>query len=312
MPSPLERHLGCVPTGKRPSLANTSCEGGYGGLTPPRKLEYLLQERRSIDTTNASATCRASPIAFVGIGKTGSLFVQAALELFAHDQLLPTVNQTPASRPCAVGARMGWHHASAQLWRRAFDTAWLDAYTFAVVRDPWARLVSHWTFHLVDGSARRNPLDGGYLTDAQRQAARANENVSIAHFRSWVHHTRRVIPPDAADAWRFTTCNPHGNEQSRGFNASQLSWLVDEAGLLLVDDVFRLEDLERRWPELQRRVCGLKTYRDTISNPILRALDHSSGHAPYEAYFDAETSAIVAEYMEPDIRTFGYEPPVLS
>ena len=47
---------------------------------------------------------------------------------------------------------------------------------------------------------------------------------------------------------------------------------MDERGRLLVDEAYRLEDLERRWPELQRRVCGLRnvTYRETRDHPLVR------------------------------------------
>lgn len=269
---------------------------------PSRKLDFILQHRNG----TSAASCRLPSIGFVGIGKTGSLFMQSALELFAHEQMLPSRHRNESSaRPCAVGARMGWHHASAPLWQRAFGPTWADAFTFTVVRDPWARLVSHWAFHINS----KNPLDGGYLTQERRRSAALDENQSIAHFRSWVRHARRAHPPDAPDAWKFTSADGHGNELQRGFNASQTSWLVDESGTLLVDDVFRLEDLSRRWPELQAKVCGLPAYAAVRDDPAVRALDHPSRHAPYAAYYDEETSRIVGEYMAPDIRRFGYVAP---
>ena len=274
---------------------------------PSKKLEFILKNR-----SKASASCSLPSVGFVGIGKTGSLFMQSALELFAHEQLLPTThrNRLPNARPCAVGAKMGWHHASALLWKRAFGAAWSDAFTFALVRNPWARLVSHWAFHLTS----KSPLDGDRLTHEQRHAAKANESLSISHFREWVRHARRSHPPHAADAWRFTTREGHGNEQAPGFNASQISWLVDEGGKLIVREVYRLEDLERRWPELQGHVCGLRgiSYRSAYEHPAVRAMDHASRHAPFAQYYDAETSGIVGEYMAPDVRAFGYAPPVLN
>jgi chondroitin 4-sulfotransferase 11 len=272
---------------------------------PPSKLAFILEHRNASSDENCGSPRRQ--VGFVGIGKTGSLFMQSALELFAHDELLPTVHREPTSRPCAVGARMGWHHASAKLWHRAFSVAWSSAFTFSIVRDPWARLVSHWAFHIVS----KSPLDSGHLTPAERSAAKANESHSIALFRSWVQHARKVHPPGASDAWRFTTADAHGNEQVRGFNASQLSWLVDEHGTMLVNEVYKLEELEARWPELQTKVCGLRrhSYADTRNNPVIREMDHPSRHAPFADYYDDATSRIVAEYMAPDIRRFGYVAP---
>lgn len=277
------------------------------GLMPVHKLEYILKNRNN---GSSSSDCTASPpVAFVGIGKTGSLFVQTSLELFAHEQLLPTLQ--PTVQPCAVGARMGWHHASADLWRRAYGAeTWSKAFTFGLVRDPWARLVSHWAFHI--GS--KNPLDGGHMTSEQRAVARFNESHSIAHFRSWIRHARQAHPPHAPDAWKFTTGDAHGNEQARSFNASQTSWLVDGAGRLAVSAVYKLEELEQRWPELQARVCGLRgvPYATARDDPRVRAMDHPSKHAPFATYYDAETRAIVGEYMEADVRRFGYRPPPIS
>ena len=76
--------------------------------------------------------------------------------------------------------------------------------------------------------------------------------------------------------------------------------------------MYRLEDLERRWPELRAHVCGLPSYRETFDHPAVRAMDHASVHAPYREYYDEPTSRIVAEYMAPDIRRFGYVPPLLA
>ena len=276
------------------------------GLMPPKKYSFILSHRRG---ANASCTASSS-IGFVGIGKTGSLFMQAALEFWAHEQLLPHAAPAPTN-PCLVGARMGWHHASALLWRRAFgEAAWRAAFTFSLVRDPWARLVSHWAFHLTS----KNPLDGGFLSRDERAAARANETRSIELFRSWVRHAGRTFPPGAADAWRFTTSDAHGNERAPTFNASQLSWLVDEKGRLLVDEVIRLEDLERRWPQLQERVCGLRgtAYRAARDHPAIRAMDHPSDHAPYAVYYDADASAAVGAYMAADVARFGYRPPRIA
>lgn len=271
---------------------------------PHKKLHTIISHRNA-----SSLTCPLRRVGFVGIGKTGSLFMQTVLELFAHEQLLTTSGA--GARPCAVGARMGWHHASATLWHQAFGSSWTQAFTFALVRNPWARLVSHWAFHL----ASRSPLDGDFLTPEQRRTAKVNESASKDYFRAWVRHARRSFPPDSRMAWQFTTVDGHGNEHVSSFNASQLSWLVDATGrALLVDDVIRLEDLEQRWPYLQSRVCGLRhiSYSTARLHPLVRAMDHPSSHAPFEQYYDAETRRIVHEYMEPDIRRFRYEPPRLK
>ena len=56
--------------------------GRAEGLMPRAKFEYLLRERGSSNMTSRGP-CLPS-VGFVGIGKTGSLFMQSALELFAQ------------------------------------------------------------------------------------------------------------------------------------------------------------------------------------------------------------------------------------
>ena len=267
----------------------------------------VLQNRTQ--STSADQHCAGTAnVGFVGIGKTGSIFMAAVLELFAHEQMLTTTHPTEASKACELGARFGWHHASAQLWEHAFGSAWTKAYTFSLVRNPWVRLVSHWAFHL----SSRSPLDGGLFHKEERQQMKSNETHSIQAFRSWVRHIRQQYPPGSTEAWRFTTADAHGNEQLRSFSSTQLSWLVDGDGHLLVDAVYPLEDLRERWPELQAHVCSLRnvSYERARMEPIIRALDHPSHHRQPADYYDDETAAIVVEYMSADIQTFGYKRPV--
>ena len=243
------------------------------GLMPPKKYSFILSHRRG---ANASCTASSS-IGFVGIGKTGSLFMQAALEFGRMSSCCRTDRRCRRIR--ASWARgMGWHHASALLWRRAFgEAAWRAAFTFSLVRDPWARLVSHWAFHLTS----KNPLDGGFLSRDERAAARANETRSIELFRSWVRHAGRTFPPGRRRVALHDVRRPRQRARA-DTNASQLSWLVDEKGRLLVDEIIRLEDLERRWPQLQERVCGLRgtAYRAARDHPAIRAMDHPSTTRP--------------------------------
>ena len=188
-----------------------------------------------------------------------------------------------------------------------------------------------WAFHLTS----KHPLDGGLFSSQQRHAMKANETRSIAAFRTWAAHVRRTHPPGSREEWRFTTADAHGNEQARTFNASQLSWLVDHRGQILVtcrahsafgcplsppryawalsqvNAIYKLEELQARWPELQAHVCGLKgiPYHRLRTEPAILALDHPSKHTDAADYYDDATAAIVAEYMAPDIRAFGYTRP---
>ena len=100
---------------------------------------------------------------------------------------------------------------------------------------------------------------------------------------------------------------PTGNEQSRAFNASQLSWLVDEAGgTLLVDAVYKLEELEQRWELLRRRLLDgtlprayldpdfVATRIDWVLSPRKRLALHGDERAAVAAWLDAARARVAS------------------
>ena len=113
--------------------------------------------------------------------------------------------------------------------------------------------------------------------------------------------SRRSRAPTAPTS-PLSGARSHGNERDAWYNASQISWFVDAQGTLLVDDVFKLEELEAHWPTLQQKICALRgvPYADNgyRKNP--------SSHAHYSRYYDDRTRALVAQYMGADLTRFGY------
>ena len=100
----------------------------------------------------------------------------------------------------------------------------------------------------------------------------------------------------------LTRSNHLCHAAARRYNASQVSWLVDGVGRLLVDDVFKLEELEDRWPVLQKRICGLASVPYSSGGPRR----NPSQHQHYSTYYDERSRALVAEYMQADLTNFGY------
>ena len=88
------------------------------------------------------------------------------------------------------------------------------------------------------------------------------------------------------------------------YNASQLSWLVDASGTRLVTDVIKLEELEERWPQLQRAVCGLAS--TPYGDPAATSRRNPSKHRHYSYYYDEETRKIVEAYAAADFAAFNY------
>ena len=111
------------------------------------------------------------------------------------------------------------------------------------------------------------------------------------------------FPPSSRDAHLFGA-RSHGNEIDPWFNASQLSWLVDASGKLLVNDVIKLEELESRWPTLQTHICGFARSAYAEDSNLKR---NPSSHGHYSEYYDTETRRVVEAHMAADILAFGYQ-----
>ena len=203
----------------------------------------------------------------------------------------------------SLGSR--FFHASASLQQRVLgEAAWGGAYTFALVRNPYARQVSMFHFLLTEASChratrpshceqRKLPKPGVWLKDQQQV---------IFKFQTWIREMAAAFPVDSPSAHLFGA-RSHGNEIDPWYNASQLSWLVDASGKLLVNEVIKLEELESKWPQLQARICGF------AQSPYSEDVDlrkNPSSHAHYSAYYDDDTRRITDRYMGLDLKAFGY------
>ena len=245
------------------------------------------------------------PVAFVHINKAGGTWMRARLFKGARHQMLETSSPAALGRMRQLGSR--FFHASAALQREALGAAaWDAAYTFALVRNPYARQVSMFHFLLMEASCnkpigsrpshceeRKLPAAGPWLHDPAQV---------IAKFRKWIRDLATAFPSGSRDEHLFGA-RSHGNERSPWYNASQVSWLVDRSGHRLVKQVFRLEDLESKWPELQKAVCGLRGAAYTEDADLRR---NPSRHAHYSTYYDGKTKEIIDRYVAIDLKVFGY------
>jgi len=147
-----------------------------------RELKWRLREIYLADCT------------FIHINKTGGSSVEKALDL-------PFTHRTAAEIIALVGPRR-----------------WSNRFTFTVVRNPWDKVVSHYTY-------RRIRDRTGIQTD----------NVSFAE---WVRLA-------------------YGENDPRYYNAPKMfmpqsQWITDAAGEVLVDFVARFESLEADF----QRICA--------------------------------------------------------
>ena len=150
--------------------------------------------------------------------------------------------------------------------------------TFAIVRNPWARVVS--LYHYRKKAGHSNPPHWPSLEDIQTMS-----------FEDVVHRSLEQNP-DYAEI-----CPPRDAPETAWLEPSCFAWLnVD--GKVAVDYVCRLETIER---DLARMCQDIGIAVAEFPNVNVSEHDH------YSSYYDAETRGIVARKYEKDIRHFGYE-----
>jgi len=232
--------------------------------------------------------------------------MRALLFRYARHQMAEVLRPESGTMLRALKSR--FFHASASLQKRALGSAaWEQAHTFALVRNPFARQLSMFTFLLQEASCkgtigkrpqhceeRRLPEAGAWLKD--------NAQVAVK-FRVWIHALADAFPAGTPQAHLFGS-RSHGNELDSWFNASQISWLVDADGRQLVKEVIKLEELKEHWPKLQRAICGLA--KVPYADPTAEARRNPSRHEHYSYYYDEHTRQIVGAYAAADLAAFGY------
>ena len=137
-------------------------------------------------------------------------------------------------------------------------------YIFTVVRNPWARVVSfyHW------------------VKDVKNKHVMLETVSQYDNFNDWVRH--------GMDGYHYTSTTSLIPPSCMFDYISPIAKYVD---------VYKLEYLADRWPELLRKIgC------DYIPLPKL----NTSKHKPYIEYYTTETKYIVNRHFTRDITYFKY------
>lgn len=161
-------------------------------------------------------------------------------------------------------------HAPAFAYRAADPRFYDQAFCFAVVRNPWDRLVS--AYHYLRHGTR-------YDVDVKWRERHLPRHLD---FRSFVRslesravRARIMAFPHFAPQWHF---------------------LADRHGDVIVDDLIRFERLHEGLTAAAARL-GIR-YRPQRTN--------ASRHRPYPEYYDDATVALVGELYRRDVELFDY------
>jgi Sulfotransferase family len=207
---------------------------------------------------------------FIHIPKTAGTSVEAALGMHGEKTdigITPYPNQVPDQGHLYGG---GLQHLTAeQLKATLGDDALFSRYfKFAIVRNPWDRLVSTCAW------ADQKWAKGQHLTPAQfDQAVRQIYALYLAA-QSWSH-------PSLA--------SPHLKPQSL--------YILNDDQSPAVDYVARYESLEADW----RHIC------EHLGVDAALPIRMKSHHRPYQDYYSDQTRAAVAQMYAQDASAFGYD-----
>lgn len=151
-------------------------------------------------------------------------------------------------------------------------------FKFAIVRNPWDRLLSDYNFQK---KKRRDKKSKLHLF---------SERGLVRSFSEWIDAV-------LADPFHYP---PHawGADVSDGLHrwSPQIDW-VTLNGRVAVDEVLRLEDLDREFPRVCKQL-GVSCSRIPKRN--------SKFHWHYSFYYDESTRQKVTDYYSADIKRFGY------
>eukprot|EP01062_Namystynia_karyoxenos_P017515 TRINITY_DN16449_c0_g1_i1.p1 TRINITY_DN16449_c0_g1~~TRINITY_DN16449_c0_g1_i1.p1 ORF type:complete len:348 (+),score=17.70 TRINITY_DN16449_c0_g1_i1:79-1122(+) len=275
----------------------------------------------------------AFPIAFVHTTKCGGTGMLMSLNACCRAQTLKSFAPPRARWPLAIRADF-WHATALEQRYIVGPELWRMAYSFALVRNPWARHVSRFMFLATDvcrGSRRSRKAKNNATEIKERctkiwlmppqsvYVTKPVEELGPVEFRLWVRMQSRAWPPGSRHEYHFSdeTDRTRDGLFPTQRRATQWSWLADEHGRLLVDEWFRLEELEKRWPYLQKRICGLRSVSYAVHSQrgrgrcagYVNATDcpHAAREErPYQYYYDGLSKGIIARVMDDDIRHFRY------
>eukprot|EP01062_Namystynia_karyoxenos_P082263 TRINITY_DN9232_c0_g1_i3.p1 TRINITY_DN9232_c0_g1~~TRINITY_DN9232_c0_g1_i3.p1 ORF type:complete len:318 (+),score=77.58 TRINITY_DN9232_c0_g1_i3:73-1026(+) len=280
------------------------------------------------DTPGPSAKC-SQRIGFVHISKCGGTGMLATLDECCPDQLKNTEKDQLASKP-PRDPRTFWFHSSALEQMTVVGKAvWEAAYTFVFVRNPWDRQLSRYLFRAdksCKGPQKMQKRD--CELDALSYMGASSDALTPRHFQRWVSLLERNYPMGSGPLEQMFGIMRRDmiNLKTSHYGAAQWYWISDEQGKQLVDDIYKLEELEQNWPKLQRKVCGLSEVswaehsmrgrgpcagKTGCSKKQLvhMAAAVSAPHPPRrrrQDWYNNETQEIIARHMHLDVVNLGY------
>lgn len=155
-------------------------------------------------------------------------------------------------------------HETAQVFRNRIGVQrWEERFSFAIVRNPWDRAVSHYHYRMMTNQTN--------LVDNQLD------------FKDWLKHV-------------YVERSPKYLNEEKMF-LTQMDWILDENGKVMVNYIGRFEDMQRAWDE----ICENLNRKQTKLPHVKKSL-----RGDFRQYYDNESCAIIGDYFKSDVDYFKY------
>jgi len=164
-----------------------------------------------------------------------------------------------------------------------------DATGFAIVRNPYSRIVSFY-HHKLKLAARYHLNNGGYRPsqtsvadamdlDIHRNTESVLKKLADLEFGEFIQRYKENIRSD-----------PHSRPQTAG--------LVDYNGNVKVDHVFKLENINEEWAKIEE-IVGEEM-------ELYHLNETKSKRKDYKEYYDIHSKELVGELYKSDLEVFNY------
>jgi len=249
---------------------------------------------------------RASPsqpgFLFIHVPKTGGSSLIGMLREYCQGEY---VTDRWKDDSTSSGIQHRSFHATAHSYiqhygRDAFD----NAYTFAIVRHPFAKQVSNFFFLLNQCEQSPKRCESGrnerLIPYDKISTASSSDEEKVQAFHEWIAKLYEAYPPGSPQHYLFGN-KGHGNEEYSTFNSTQTSWMVDESGeKIVVKEIFHLENLA--FDKLSDAIPCLS------SSSKLTTKNQTPQYPPLSSFRGNErTDQIMREVYHVDYQNFGYD-----
>ena len=234
------------------------------------------------------------PFTFIDIPKTATTSIHNALDDVYEDYNFVKLLRDASRKNRDKEKRTWFRHQTLQS-RILNGEAVTDTYTFTVVRDPYARLVSMWKYlHAV----KSETLDPEAIRDHGRHGEACVRYLSDV--KDFDTHVERVYMYDRFPRDMSRRPVPPINwidGKSLNLMKSMVT-LNDDPDTVAVDFVLKFESLRRDWKQLCKNL--------EIPFKPLPNFNSSPDKTPWRKFYTRRTRAIVRDLYLDDFITFGY------